>query len=406
MVQSIATKIKAMLDPRTAELLKKHILAGGALGASVGMGTSVINYLSYLKEKADKQKKDPTKDDDILYVNVPRVKAANISAWPGVGGGLAIAGGTLSAVLANALVKKYYNKFKKKQLQQDLDEAQEMYWDVEGKTASALPNSGKPMSTTEVVSSMPVALTLLAAIASGAVTNKALSSYFPSRKSAVDPVKELRPKQVKIRYTDTEENEELRKEASTKEITSAMDFVVASLWQGLDKQASVLPDIIADVSEHGIDRFHENVQELGWAPALDLIKGASEKSIDPDSAYLAICALNRNPQLAPSIASIVEAEVLDGLPCFYKVAGELDYDDQEVLVKVAANLADVVGADVIDRHTDPAKKKDTEEKSEEEEDESLDSEKAYSLLNQALAQGKVKRAPEKKDIVDQVMSGV
>lgn len=383
-----------MIDPRTAELLKRYVLAGGAVGAGVGVGTSVANYLSYLKNKSDAQKADNTSgDDDILYVDVPTTKRANVSAWPGVGGGLALAAGTLSMVAANALVKQLYNKVKKKNLQKDLDESQQMYWDSAIKSAAALPD-GKPMSSTELVASSPVALTLLAAVASGMITNKALSHYFPARDSGIDPMKESKPKQVKIRYKDMQK-------VAAEEIPASMDFALASLVDGLDKQASYLPDLVHTAASGGLDTFISNFRDLGLVSALELTKGASSLEVDSDAKYLGICALNRNPETAPVIATLLEAELLDRLPYFHKIAYETEQEDQEVVIKLAAALADDVADSVIDRKTD------SDVKENDDNEDSADG-KGYKILSNILSQHASDPSKDKKkdDIVDQALAGM
>jgi hypothetical protein len=388
-----------MLDPRTSELLKNYMIAGGSVGAGVGIGTSLANYFTYLRNKAKSQKSDSSQDDDILYVDVPHTKQAGVSSWIGAGGGMAIAGGTLSMVAANALVKSLYNKIKKRELQKDLDESQQMYWDAEAgpgvsKSASM---AGKPMSTPEMVAGTVPALTILAAVASGLVTNKALSHYFPARDAGLDPIKDARPKQVKIRYTD-----DIAKQASDKELASAMDFVVSSLHGGFDKSASFIPDLIHQTATGGLEEFLENVHTVGTSAALDLIKGASDYTVSDDDRYLAIATLNRHPETAPLMATLVEVEVLDNLPSFHKIAYELDRDDANVLTKIAAAVADDVAEGVIDRKTD----KDKPELSENGKDEVPSKKGGYALLSSVLEQHKDKKSEDgEEDVLDKVFSG-
>jgi len=101
------------------------LMGGGALlGGGTAAGATLVNYLSNLNQKA-KRKADTARDDDILYLNLPAKRAsdANSSATLGFGG----IGSLLGAVLAYKAVRGVYGNMRRKQLQKELDAAQNTY---------------------------------------------------------------------------------------------------------------------------------------------------------------------------------------------------------------------------------------------------------------------------------------
>jgi hypothetical protein len=324
------------IDPRTAHLLKKFVLGGAALGGGIGLTTSLANYLKYMSDKANVN--DSSQDDDILYVDVPEEqinKGANVSGWPGVGSGVAMAGGAVSLLVANALVKKLYNKFKKKQLQQDLDQAQQVYWEDLPKEAAA----GKPMSGLETLAGIPVSLTLLAALASGALTKKTLDHYFPKSEASERP--DNKPKEVKLRSRPAApaltDDEGKVVEASTQEMLLTQDLVISSLLEGMDKRASALPDLVHAVAKGRLKELEDSVVDNGIKTTLALCKGASLYSDVSDlEKWAAIAMINRSPELSDTARVLLATEVEDNLPFFSKQASNLAEEDRDVVIKLAS----------------------------------------------------------------------
>lgn len=328
------------LDPRTKLLMQKFLVGGGAVGAGIGLSTSMANYLKYLSDKADKP--ESAKDDDVLYVNVPEDKLekhANISKWPGVGSGLALSSGVVGLLVANALVNKMYGGFKKKRLQKDLDQAQQVYWNDHTVEKEAAADSRKPMSTLESISGIPVSLTLLAALASGVTSYKALNHYFPSRDPDEEP--DYKPKEVKVRPMPIEpeaEEEGLPKEASAEQIeTLARDLALMSLLDGMDKRASFLPDLVHAVAKGRLEEIKENFDLTDISSTLGLTKGASLHSdITPIEKWAAISLINRTPELSSAVGLLLAAEVEEELPFFSKSAAFLTEEDRDGVLKMAA----------------------------------------------------------------------
>jgi hypothetical protein len=347
-------------SPRTKHLVKTFAGAGATAGLGVAALTSAMNYIQYLKQKADREK-DTGYDDNVMYVDVPLDKQASV-----IGTGAAAATGITSALAAYMLGRKLYQKVKKKSLQSDLDDAQKVYWDKlvnepgAVKTAAAVDASRKPVSVPELLTSSPVALTLLAGIASGVVTNKALNHYFPGSKATKLGDALGKPKSLRVRYTrdgrpiDQEnpiaigkpapQEEETTKYASEVDFTTTEEdlrqgvVILCDIVLGMAKSASFLPDLVYAVAEGRISEIEDNVANLGVGTAFDLIKGASDQEITPAARKMSVCLLSKSDVLLPITAQIAAAEYADSCPTYVKVAAELPETDKVALLKIAAAI--------------------------------------------------------------------
>lgn len=395
------------LNPRTAELLKKYVMGGAAIGGGIGLSTSLGNYLNYLRQKSVNADKDTSHDDDVLYVDVPHEKQANatLTGLPGVGSGIALAGGTVSMLGANALVKKLYAMYKKRELQKDLDEAQQVYWDKSTmpKQAFAQQAPGKPVSALELASGTPVSLTLLAALASGVVANKTLSHYFPSRDKKEGPLAAVKPKQVKVRYVNKQPEEGQEKQASAESDLDMdnllRDFAMISVLDGIDKEASYFPDLVYAVADGRIEEIKENLVSSNAIAALELVKGASQATYPTsDQKWAAISLLNRTDELAPITEQLFAAEVAESLPFFTKLASTYDEDTSETLCKIAATTYAGLASALIQEFT-----KDKEEEGEAKENPN----KGYSVLSQLTEAASSNNSPEEReeDMIDAAILG-
>lgn len=341
---------KIALTDRSQELIKNYLLGGAAAGGSAALLTSLANYLNMLKTDAEK---DPaTEDDDTLYVNMP-TKPKVASQAPGKldwsAGGLALTGGLLSTVGSYALIRKAYQSMKRKQLQEELDAAQQTYLgdiEQEGEQAkmgaAVAPPTGKPMGIGEFLTSAPVAFTLLSAIAAGALSNVALNKTFPSIKKPVSAA----PKRVVLRRGDDPNAEE--EEIDPSKVASYEDGVelVANLvMNSKSAHISEIPDIVAAVASGRHDEFTHNVLELGLDTAMATIKGAAESTqLTPQQRQLAIGLCAKSAALGPVFATLVAAEYMDMAPKFSKIASLQSPEDLDTLAKIAS----VIG--VLGRH--------------------------------------------------------
>lgn len=346
-----------LLDERGKRLIGKYLLGGVAAGGSAALATSLINYYNMLREEAAR-KTDTSQDDDILYLtmrnsNAPKkVDGTQQPKTASIAGGLAITGGALAGMGTYALVRKLYQKYKKQRLQQQLDQAQQGFFDVVSQEASAEKRAaqGKPMGGLEFATSMPVTLTLLAALASGALTHKALEKTFPRPKKPVtqNPRKIVLRKQEEPSYYDTVEEEEDNEKAASYDTRNSADTyedgleLLVHMCLGHEKVASVsdLTNLVGAVLDGRRDEVIDNTMSIGFDAAMDLCKGAYEnvKQASPQQIGLAVSSLVKTPELQPITAVLAAGEYEDLAPHFCKAAGTQPEEIKEMLCKVAGVL--------------------------------------------------------------------
>lgn len=348
-------------NPRDRHIIKNYAIAGGAAGLGAAALTSAANYIKYLKKRSQREK-DTSFDDDTMYVDVPLDKKA------GIGTGVALAGGTMSALLAYMAGRKVYQRVKKKSLQKDLDQAQQMYMttlsdEAMGKNASSVEEVLKPrraVGTLETLMSMPVAMSLLTGLASGVVANKTLNHYIPP---ADAKGKRIKPKKMQVRYTiggkpigvsdsvpvDGEEDEEVKKLASMNE-EDEVDFIVneaerrqavaflCDISLSMEKSGSFLPDLVYAVADGRIKEIEDNVANFGPSTAMDMIKGASDTDIPLTAQRIAVNLIVGSDVLRDTAAIIASTDIVENCPSFFKIATTLPETDSVAVFKLAAAL--------------------------------------------------------------------
>jgi len=330
---------KIALTPRSKELIKNYLIGGAALGGSGALLTSLINYINTLKQQvpSDTEKED----DDTLYLNVGKSANESSGATDLAAGGLALTGGLLSTLGTYALVRKLYQNIKRKQLQEQLDQAQQSFLEsaqqeAESKSAAV---AGKPMDLAELSWSYPVAFTLLSAIAAGALTNKALDKTFPRIKKPKDTA----PKRIVIRKAQKEEeNEEEKmaydKIAATEQVDDALEFLMHLCMGSKSASQSELVDIVHAVAQGRGPDLASHILEYGFDSAMDTIKGASEIDITPLSKQCAISYCVKSASLNPIVTLLAAAEYNDMAPKFTKIASLQSEECVDTLLKIAGTI--------------------------------------------------------------------
>jgi hypothetical protein len=351
------------MSPRTKHLVKNFALSGASLGGGAALLTSAINYVKYLREKAQRDKGTDF-DDSVMYVDVPLDGTTKNAAF---GGGAAMTAGVLSTLGTYMVGRHLYQKMKKKKLQKDLDETQKLYWNklVEqsgmNKRASAPVVSGerKPMSPGEALVSSPIAATLLAAVASGIITNRVLDKNFPL------PTKKLhegRPKSIRVRYTkdgkpvggqtpiaigtsgDIEEGDTVKTSSyeDFDQVTEAdlrqSEMFLCDISLGMAEDKSYLPDLIFAVAQGRQDEIENHMTEFGTVSALEMVKGASDTTVPSTARKMAISMAINSEVLRPVVATLSAAEFMERCPNFVKMASVLPIPDRVGLTKVGAAI--------------------------------------------------------------------
>lgn len=334
---------KIALTPRSKELIKNYLIGGAAMGGSAALLTSLINYINTLKQQvpADEEREN----DETLYLNLDKqANESSSGAMDLTAGGLALGGGALSALGAYALVRKLYQNIKRKQLQEELDRAQQTFLESAKDEAQQkeAAMAGEPMGLSEFAWSAPVALTLLSAIAAGALTNKALDKTFPRIKKPKDTA----PKRIVIRKNPQKEQEEQEEEeknaydkvAAVEQYDDGLEFLTHLCMGSKSAAQSELVDIVHAVAQGRGPELANHILEYGFDSAMDTIKGASEVKITSSQKQAAISYCVKSAALNPIVSMLAAAEYNDMAPKFTKIASLQDDECIETLLKIAGAI--------------------------------------------------------------------
>lgn len=301
------------------EALLKYLGGGLALGGAAAGTTSLINHLKTLNAKAE-AKDDTSADDDILYVNLkhPTRKQAADDTIHSVG----MAGGALTFLGGYAGVKKLYQDFKRKQLQQELDAAQNTYLD------SMVPAEKSAMSlskTLDFVVRSPIALALLAGTSSGVLTNSILNKNFPAPKAPAG----LKPKRLVLR--DSPDEDETKQAAI---LDDAAEGLLRTVLEFPEIGRSELPDLVKAAASGDIDGMLAAADQ--GVDALAAFSKSAKENPSPAARELAIGWLVREPELAEAVKLAAALEFANACPLMVTLAAGADEETASDLIKLAA----------------------------------------------------------------------
>lgn len=339
--------MSSILSQRDKDLISNYLLGGAATGGSIALATALVNYLRHLKNDADESDDD---DDTIkIYKQAPQEKVAMT-----LGGPLAITGGVVSAAGTYALVNKLYEMLRKKQAQKKLDEAQNIFLESQGykkvdkkkkkddddTDATEKSASGKGMSTSELGVSIPLALPLLMALGSGVVAHKLLNKSFPIKKREVQA-----PKRIEIVDAPKEEEEKLDKAAGITD-TDGFEFLLRTI--NMTKAASSdISNLIATTADGRLKDFKNTADILGFADALDTVKGASNAvEAGPLTEQMAISCLAKSASVGEQTKLLAAAEFAELYPAFFKTAANLSEKKKNALYKIACILGHAIRSEI------------------------------------------------------------
>lgn len=339
--------MSSILSQRDKDLVSNYLIGGAATGGSIALATALVNYLRHLKNEADESDDD---DDTIrIYKQGPQEKVAMT-----LGGPLAITGGLVSAAGTYALVNKLYEMLRKKQAQDKLDEAQNIFLESQGykkvdkkkkekdaDSGTEKSASGKGMSVSELGVSIPLALPLLMALGSGVVAHKLLNKSFPVKKREVQA-----PKRIEIVDTPpAEEEEELDKAAGITD-TDGFEFLLHTI--SMTKAASSdISNLIAMTADGRLKDFKKVAGMLGFADALDTVKGAAASvEIGPLTEQMAISCLAKSASVGEQTKLLAAAEFADLYPTFFKAAANLSDKKKNALYKIACILGHAIRSEI------------------------------------------------------------
>ncbi len=293
-------------------------LAGGALvGTGTGAAVSAARYLKTLQDKARKQH-DTSYDDDVAYINLPKQATADVllkSAAANTGSTFALSG--LAALLggygAYSGVRSVYRKRRKKQLQAELDRAQQIHLE----TLQGQSKQADFSMLSKGVGSAYLAL-LLTALGGGVVTNKILQKQFPVVKSP----NRGKPRKIVIR-TAGEETVEQPKSGVTPDALEGLTRTVMA--KQARAQISGLQDLVCAIAKGRADEIDRMFYSGGGVEGVfGIVKGASNTLPNPVACNMALTVLCSDPLYKYAFAPIIASEYYDMASHWCKLAGHVD----------------------------------------------------------------------------------
>lgn len=305
-------------DVRGKELIKNLALGGLALGGGTGAAVALLNYLRSLSQESDLNDESRL-DDDTLYIPLKKkasAEEAGVNRW--VAPGLALTGGVLTAGGAYALTQAVYNYLQKKHRQKLLDEAQRETLEAAGIETQ---KSASQMTFADLVTAFPVAVPLLAALASGGVAYAALNKTFP----VVEAPKSKYPKRIRAiagdgsveEISDELEKDTLKKTAAEADLeSSANEFLTLFTDRvAMEKKAMcITSDILNRAAVEGTAEMTRIYKDHGLAALCECVKGASLRPVSSAQKAVAAILLQKSARLAPVLNSLAAAEFIDMMP--------------------------------------------------------------------------------------------
>lgn len=289
------------------------MLGGGA--AALVAAYNLIDSLNKEKEMDDEERLD----DDSLYISDPhKVREKSKSAAEGVSPilapGLAVTAAIAGTGAGYALVQKIWNKAEKSRRLALLDVAQRdaiSAADLEVEKMAADPK----FNVADALTAGPVALPLLAMLASGGLTYAALSKSFPiTGKPKRHGPKRIRvasqPYKIPEEDSEEEELEQTTKQSSVTDLRDAGDEFLASIVASASPR-SITNDFISKAASGGLTEMEHLLTDGGSAAVIAAIKGASRQNSSQERRMLGTMALFKSAALQDTVRSVVVAEYLE-----------------------------------------------------------------------------------------------
>ncbi len=307
----------AAQSERGKELIKNLAVGGLALGSGAGVAVALVNYLRSLSQENELNDEDRL-DDDTLYIPAQKKSASSpdVNRW--LAPGLALTGSVLTAGASYAATQAIYNYLQKKHRQRLLDEAQRETLDAAGIETE---KAATQMTFADLATAFPVAIPLLAAMASGGVAYAALNKSFP----VVQAPKSKYPKRIRAIAADggiedlseDVETDTLKKSAAESDIEAAANEFLTLFTDRLamEKQAlCVTSDILNRAAKDGTAELNKVYSEQGLSALCECVKGASLRPSSASQKATAAILLQKSARLAPALNALAAAEFIDMMP--------------------------------------------------------------------------------------------
>ncbi len=318
---------KQALDFTPAELqvLKNYLMGGLAIGGGAGALMGVGNMAMDLRRQADDEVKE---DDDTLFLTMP--KKAEVGPLA-IGAGAA--GGVVSLLAANALIRKLFQAAKRRDVHSELDDAQRANLsslDQLGKQAA----DGRSLGPSEVVGGGSVAAAILTALASGIVSYKALDKYFPAVKRPDNPL----PKRVKILQQPEPGEPVIPGDEEADKMASADEFLIRQALTSAKAASTSLGDLVSAMAQGREEELTEILTKYGSDAMFAACAGACLIPVTKRAADLGITALTKSASLQPVGMLLAAGEVIEAFPALALTSRAMPEMDKLALYDYAAGL--------------------------------------------------------------------
>ena len=237
-------------------------------------------------------------------------------------------------------------------MQADLEAAQNRHLKTLSESVKGASTDKSP-STMEMLTSAPITLSVLMALASGGLAVNALNKTFPQVNHPRNPL----PRRVRINREAgaSPEQAAIAKEVAERELNGEeADQKMASMSLSADQESALWGEMahlilnskkasetdVADwayaVAGGRLQELEDTVAQLGFEPACDMMKGASETPVSDSALDLAVLYLTKSSSLGPLFQLLVAAEVVEQIPSQTKIAACLEPEILNAVIGWAA----------------------------------------------------------------------
>ena len=334
-------------DSKDKDNLIKYLLAGTALGLGGGLTAGVIRMLRNNKKLQEKDL-----DDDTIYLQKQSSISEGLALGLGVGGG-----GYLGYILGDKII----NEIRSKEAQKALDDAQKVLLHSKGYKVINKNHSDEPdildkaideqfSKQAGVLDRMSTGLGALAAVlmlSGGVASYNYLDSVYPIREVTKGMDDELKPKKYKIQQDGElvdNINTDLEEAKIVDDLVKNSSYMVipAFMLHSIEKKASLASNVIATVAQGNGASFAQAVEQIGFDNALNLVKGASSRSVDPVAEELSVLYCTKEASFSPQFNLLVAAEFLSSYPNMTKAANSLTANQLGILNSFSQDILSAI----------------------------------------------------------------
>lgn len=326
---------KLSFNQADQDLLWRTLIGSSAVGGGASLLVGLAKHVNMLKQQRTRAE---DVEEETLRIELPKAvkQAADVgpSTW-GLAGMAPV--GIAGAVGGFHLVQKLYSALQKKELEDELADAQETFRHklrqeqlMNAKEASSDDRAAVGLTTSQTMQALGLAAITVPGVASMLVSQRLLDKWFPKVK------KPMSDAAAPIRVAIPQEEEEAEKQASY-DIDAAAILPVL-LTMGAFKEASDVRRLVDKVASEGMESLESLVHQHGWSDQTFAACPQEDLGLNHCVKAAAVLKIAAAPSLAPGFATILAAECQEMSPRLSMGLGAVDPGDADSLVKWAADF--------------------------------------------------------------------